>query len=68
MLQNMLDICVSFGKSVSDTSLGSGRSEIVLDWHLEWIISKHCGRCCRWMAHESSCLCAWKRTFWTLNV
>jgi len=37
------------GSRVSDTISGRGRSQTALDWHLEWLIVKHCGRCCWWM-------------------
>jgi len=37
--------------------LGHGLSETPLDWHLNWLIAKHCGRCCWWMVQEILGLC-----------
>ena len=47
------------GSRVSDTSSWSGLSETALEWHLERLVAKHCGRCCWWMAQETSGLIEW---------
>ena len=46
-------LCVKLDvKPYTLTHSGRGLSETALDWHLEWLSAKHCGRRCWWMAQD----------------